>query len=238
MIIQLIINIDDFWFFREQRVTLLLIFALIVSSVKLSFLLKYIPMPVLYRVFLYMAVASLNGIQFFDRILLFFMPKKYQPDVPYLRKFSWLSILMTFIFFWCFQGATCNAYFDFCSNRRLRQVVFCPQIHPHACVVRSLFVHGRGILERNSIFWPDFALLYAQEISTRRPLFAQGWTLAGPFVHRGPNGLPCRIVDHQGRQTDFDSIPGKIDFKELRNWKYLKSKNMYNFSCMFINPKS
>jgi len=33
-----------------------------------------------------MGVASLNGIQFFDRILLFFMPKKYQPDVPYLRK--------------------------------------------------------------------------------------------------------------------------------------------------------
>ena len=43
-------------------------------------------MPVLYGVFLYMGVASLNGIQFFDRILLFFMPKKYQPDVPYLRK--------------------------------------------------------------------------------------------------------------------------------------------------------
>ena len=34
----------------------------------------------------FITVASLNGIQFFDRILLFFMPKKYQPDVPYLRK--------------------------------------------------------------------------------------------------------------------------------------------------------
>jgi len=71
---------------REQRVTHILIFALIGASVKLSFVLKYIPMPVLYGVFLYMGVASLNGIQFFDRILLFFMPKKYQPDVPYLRK--------------------------------------------------------------------------------------------------------------------------------------------------------
>ena len=40
---------------------------------------------VLYGVFLYMGVAALDGIQFFERILLFFMPKKYQPDRPYLR---------------------------------------------------------------------------------------------------------------------------------------------------------
>lgn len=71
---------------REQRLTHVLIFLTIGISVKLSFILKLIPMPVLYGVFLYMGVASLNGIQFFDRILLFFMPKKYQPDVPYLRK--------------------------------------------------------------------------------------------------------------------------------------------------------
>lgn len=71
---------------REQRVTHIAIFATIGLSVKMSFILKLIPMPVLYGVFLYMGVASLNGIQFFDRILLFFMPKKYQPDVPYLRK--------------------------------------------------------------------------------------------------------------------------------------------------------
>ena len=71
---------------REQRLTHVLIFLTIGISVKLSFILKLIPMPVLYGVFLYMGVASLNGIQFFDRILLFFMPKKYQPDVPYLRR--------------------------------------------------------------------------------------------------------------------------------------------------------
>jgi hypothetical protein len=45
-------------------------------------------MPVLYGVFLYMGIASLNGLQFFDRIFLFFMPKKYQPDYPYLRQVS------------------------------------------------------------------------------------------------------------------------------------------------------
>ena len=77
---------------REQRLTHVLIFLTIGISVKLSFILKLIPMPVLYGVFLYMGVASLNGIQFFDRILLFFMPKKYQPDVPYLRKVTKLKI--------------------------------------------------------------------------------------------------------------------------------------------------
>ena len=61
-------------------------------SVKMNFLLKLIPMPVLYGVFLYMGVASLNGIQFFDRILLFFMPKKYQPDVPYLRQVKLIRV--------------------------------------------------------------------------------------------------------------------------------------------------
>ncbi len=71
---------------REQRVTHILIFFTIGLSVLMVPLLKLIPMPVLYGVFLYMGVASLNGLQFFDRILLFFMPQKYQPDYPYLRR--------------------------------------------------------------------------------------------------------------------------------------------------------
>ena len=83
---------------REQRLTHVLIFLTIGISVKLSFILKLIPMPVLYGVFLYMGVASLNGIQFFDRILLFFMPKKYQPDVPYLRRVKLVRSLFSTIF--------------------------------------------------------------------------------------------------------------------------------------------
>ncbi|XP_052520926.1 electrogenic sodium bicarbonate cotransporter 4 isoform X10 [Tympanuchus pallidicinctus] len=46
---------------------------------------QYIPMPVLYGVFLYMGVASLNGIQFWDRCKLFLMPAKHQPDYVFLR---------------------------------------------------------------------------------------------------------------------------------------------------------
>jgi len=70
---------------REQRVTHVLIFLTIGLSVYMVPVLSLIPMPVLYGVFLYMGVASLNGIQLFDRILLIFMPKKYQPDSSYLR---------------------------------------------------------------------------------------------------------------------------------------------------------
>ncbi|XP_075778107.1 sodium bicarbonate cotransporter 3 isoform X3 [Pelodiscus sinensis] len=70
---------------REQRVTGLMIFVLMGMSVFMTSVLKFIPMPVLYGVFLYMGVSSLRGIQFFDRIKLFGMPAKHQPDLIYLR---------------------------------------------------------------------------------------------------------------------------------------------------------
>ncbi|KAG1936737.1 sodium bicarbonate cotransporter [Pimephales promelas] len=70
---------------REQRVTGFMIFVLMGLSVFMTSILKFIPMPVLYGVFLYMGVSSLKGIQFFDRIKLFGMPAKHQPDLIYLR---------------------------------------------------------------------------------------------------------------------------------------------------------
>ncbi|XP_039199669.1 sodium bicarbonate cotransporter 3 isoform X7 [Crotalus tigris] len=70
---------------REQRVTGLMIFVLMGLSVFMTSILKFIPMPVLYGVFLYMGASSLKGIQFFDRIKLFGMPAKHQPDLIYLR---------------------------------------------------------------------------------------------------------------------------------------------------------
>ncbi|XP_060517563.1 sodium bicarbonate cotransporter 3 [Cylas formicarius] len=71
---------------REQRVTHILIFLTIGLSVFLTPMLGHIPMPVLFGVFLYMGVASLKGLQFFDRILIMFMPNKYQPDYMFLRQ--------------------------------------------------------------------------------------------------------------------------------------------------------
>ncbi|KAK3543580.1 hypothetical protein QTP70_023911 [Hemibagrus guttatus] len=70
---------------REQRFTGLMIFLLMGCSVFMTSILKFIPMPVLYGVFLYMGASSLRGIQFFDRLRLFGMPAKHQPDFIYLR---------------------------------------------------------------------------------------------------------------------------------------------------------
>ncbi|XP_048098405.1 solute carrier family 4 member 4a isoform X4 [Alosa alosa] len=70
---------------REQRVTGVCVFILTGLSVLMSPILKFIPMPVLYGVFLYMGVASLNGVQFMDRLKLLLMPAKHQPDLVYLR---------------------------------------------------------------------------------------------------------------------------------------------------------
>ncbi|XP_053505656.1 electrogenic sodium bicarbonate cotransporter 1 isoform X2 [Ictalurus furcatus] len=86
---------------REQRVTGLCVFLLTGLSVFMAPVLKFIPMPVLYGVFLYMGVASLNGVQFMDRLKLFLMPAKHQPDLIYLRHvplrrvhlFSFIQIL-------------------------------------------------------------------------------------------------------------------------------------------------
>ena len=88
---------------REQRVTHIIIFIMVGLSAFLSPILKKIPMPVLYGVFLYMGINSLDGLQFFDRILLFFMPKKYQPDYPYLRQIPLTRVhLFTIIQLFCF----------------------------------------------------------------------------------------------------------------------------------------
>uniref|UniRef100_A0A673LGX1 Anion exchange protein n=1 Tax=Sinocyclocheilus rhinocerous TaxID=307959 RepID=A0A673LGX1_9TELE len=70
---------------REQRLTGILVFVLTGVSIFLAPILQFIPMPVLYGVFLYMGVASLGGIQFWDRIKLIMMPAKHQPDFSYLR---------------------------------------------------------------------------------------------------------------------------------------------------------
>ncbi|XP_073429801.1 anion exchange protein 4 isoform X3 [Dendrobates tinctorius] len=70
---------------REQRVTGLTVFILTGISVFLSPVLKYIPMPVLYGIFLQMGVAALRSIQFTERLKLLFIPPKHQPDLIYLR---------------------------------------------------------------------------------------------------------------------------------------------------------
>lgn len=87
----------------EQRVTLILISLMIGLSVFMTPILTYIPMPVLFGVFLFMGTSPLADMQFYDRILILFMPAKYQPDHTYLRKVEARRVhLFTFIQFACF----------------------------------------------------------------------------------------------------------------------------------------
>lgn len=49
-------------------------------------LLRQIPMSVLFGVFFYMGIASMLGVQLFERVRLLFMPVKYHPPQPYVKR--------------------------------------------------------------------------------------------------------------------------------------------------------
>jgi len=57
---------------RETRLTVLISHILIGMSLFMRDILKQIPMPVLDGLFLYLALTSLDGNQFFERVTLFF----------------------------------------------------------------------------------------------------------------------------------------------------------------------
>ncbi|MEQ2220484.1 Band 3 anion exchange protein [Ilyodon furcidens] len=72
----------------EQRVSGIVVALLVGLSILMEPILKLIPMSALFGIFLYMGVTSLNGIQLWDRILLFLIPKKYHPNEPYATRVS------------------------------------------------------------------------------------------------------------------------------------------------------
>ncbi|KAM7390256.1 hypothetical protein PAMA_008433 [Pampus argenteus] len=71
---------------KEQRVTGLLVAIMVGMSIVIADLLSQIPLAVLFGIFLYMGVMSLNGIQLTERMMLLLMPPKYHPDHTYVRK--------------------------------------------------------------------------------------------------------------------------------------------------------
>ncbi|XP_077349811.1 anion exchange protein 2 isoform X2 [Lithobates pipiens] len=71
---------------KEQRVTGLLVAIMVGLSIVISDVLRQIPLAVLFGIFLYMGVTSLNGIQFYERVQLLLKPPKHHPDVIYVKK--------------------------------------------------------------------------------------------------------------------------------------------------------
>ncbi|XP_037904873.1 anion exchange protein 3 isoform X3 [Hermetia illucens] len=81
---------------KEQRLSAFVVSVMVGVSVTMAPLLRLIPMAVLFGVFLYMGIASMSGVQFFDRVCLFFMPVKHHPPVPYVKRVpTWKMHLFT-----------------------------------------------------------------------------------------------------------------------------------------------
>ncbi len=88
---------------RENRISGLLIHIMIAASIFLLGYVQYIPMAVLFGLFLYMGINSLSGNQFFDRIMLWVTDPKLYPDTHYTRTVPHKVIhIFTIIQFICF----------------------------------------------------------------------------------------------------------------------------------------
>ena len=71
---------------RDQRISACTVSILLLVSVALAPVLNLVPFAILFGVFLYMGVSGMNGVQFFDRVFLIFMPVKHHPPVSYVQK--------------------------------------------------------------------------------------------------------------------------------------------------------
>lgn len=72
----------------EQRLSAFVVSVLVGASVLMAPLLRLVPMAVLFGVFLYMGISSIDGIQFFERLKLVFMPVKHHSQANYVRRVS------------------------------------------------------------------------------------------------------------------------------------------------------
>src|SRR4051794_33292317 len=78
-------------FCAEQRVTNLIISILTGASIAMASVLSIVPLAVLFGVFLFMGISSMSGIEFFERVSLFFKQVENHPQKPYVRRVSEIS---------------------------------------------------------------------------------------------------------------------------------------------------
>ncbi|CAG5130391.1 unnamed protein product, partial [Candidula unifasciata] len=71
---------------KEQRVTNFAVHLLIGLAVTAGPVLRAVPVPALFGIFLYLGVSTLSGVQMCERIKLLLMPVKYHPTLSYVRK--------------------------------------------------------------------------------------------------------------------------------------------------------
>lgn len=146
---------------REQRGTALVMSILIGLSVLLTRVLSYIPMAVLYGVFMFMGVSALNGMQFIERILILFMPAKYQPDYKYLRYVSTKRVhLFTFIQILSFAGLYAIKY--------IKQVsILFPILVLATCGIRKLLDY---VFTQGELFWLDDIIPGSKKLTNEKKI--------------------------------------------------------------------
>lgn len=72
------------------------------------------------------------------------------------------------------QGAAHHPHLDLHHGGAQRVHDTPPLPHPHACPVRRVSLHGRGLPQRAAVLRQDPAVLYAKEVSARLSLLASG----------------------------------------------------------------
>lgn len=147
---------------KDQRLSAFLVSVLVGLSVLLSPLLKKVPYSVLFGVFLYMGVSSMNGIQFFDRLVLLLKPVKHHPRVSYVRRVrTWKMHLYTFLqltglaILWAVKSTVLALAFPFfvvamIPYRMLLKYIFTPR------ELDALDGKKAGAMIRDEDFEPDF----------------------------------------------------------------------------------
>ncbi|XP_073401617.1 anion exchange protein 3 [Dendrobates tinctorius] len=105
---------------KEQRITGVLIAALVGLSIVMGEMLRQIPLAVLFGIFLYMGVTSLTGIQLFERLLLILMHPKHHPEHTYVVKVcTWRMHLFTcvqlscIVLLWVVKSSPASLAFPF-----------------------------------------------------------------------------------------------------------------------------
>ena len=103
---------------RENRLSGLVIHCLMAFSIFFLDYIGYIPMAVLFGLFLYMGLASLNGNQFFDRVMLWVTDPKLYPVTNYTKKVPrrWihrftLIQLLCFVILWVLKASKLGILF-------------------------------------------------------------------------------------------------------------------------------
>ncbi len=103
---------------RENRLSGLGIHTMIAASLLCISYVAYIPMPVLFGLFLFMGFASLGGNQFFERIMLWVTDPKLYPSASYLKvvpsrdvhRFTFIQLLC-FILLWVLKTSKIGILF-------------------------------------------------------------------------------------------------------------------------------